>query len=273
MMFLVSRYGYPLGFCRKCEYRWTPKSKRQPTKEQIEEWRAQQIEVEKARIESAKRSLEILQHDRMWQHFHDQNNDWSRETFRAWGLSDTWIKYLQLGLIPDYIVHSDTDYHSPAFTIPIWNVGGVVQNIKLRLANPKEDRDRYRNYYPMGSSFLFVPQYSLPLEGACVLIEGEKKSALMEQTLDDPAYRVVGVQTKTPAPELFEQLKNFEVIYIALDPDAFEKVGKQKETAVEYCVRMVGKDRARIVHFPCKPDDGILAGMNPRPFLRMAEKA
>lgn len=274
VMFLVSRHGYPLGWCRQCQYRWTPKEKNQPTKDQIAEWRAMQIEVEKARIQAAQRSLEILQHDHMWTRFHDQNNDWSRQTFRSWGLSDTWIDYLKLGLVPEYIVYArDTEYYSPAFTIPIWNVGGVVQNIKLRIANPREASDRYRNYYPMGSSFLFVPNYDLELKGACVLVEGEKKAALLEQTLDDPDYRVVGLQTKSPASELFDQLKDFEVVYIALDPDAFQRNGKEKETAVERITRMIGKERSRIVHFPCKPDDGILAGMNPRPFIRMAERA
>ena len=277
VMFVIGRYGFPLGFCRRCGYRWTAKGK-QPDKADVEEWRKRQIEVENARIESAKRSLELLQNDRIWEMFYAQNNDYSREVFRSWGLSDSWIDYLKLGLIPDYTLkYKDAEewkeYHSPAFSIPIWFVGGVVQQIKLRLANPRESRDRYRNLYPMGQSFLYVPLYDLPLQGAGVIIEGEKKAAVVEQTIDDVNYRVVGLQTKTPDPSLFHQLKDLDPIYIALDPDAFYKDSKTKESAVEYCIRNIGKERCRIVEFPVKPDDGILMGMNPMAYIRMARKA
>lgn len=278
VMFLVGRYGTPLGFCRKCGYRWTPAKGKKPTAEEIEYWRINQIEIEKSRIASAQRSIELLQEDKMWARFFGQNNEYSRQVFRDRGISDSWIDYAQLGLIPDYTVYSGAEsYHSPAFTIPVWNVGGVVQNIKLRVATPREGRDRYRNYYPMGASHLFVPLYDMPLSGAGVIVEGEFKAIVMEQALDDIDLRVVGVQTKTPAPELFSQMIGLDPVYVWLDPDAsvaeIGKDGKPRETAVQYVTRLLGKERVRVVDCPVKCDDGILQDMNPMSFIRMARKA
>lgn len=274
VMFRVSRYGFSLGFCRKCGYRWTPKGK-EPSKEQIEEWRRNQIEVEKSRIEAAQRALEFLQNDKIWEQFYSQNNSWSKSLFREWGISDTWVDYLRLGLMPDYVVkNGEETYHSPAATIPIWNVGGVVQNIKLRVLNPKNGADRYRNFYAMGSSFLFVPLYDLPISGAGIIVEGEKKAIVLEQTLNNPSLRVVGIQSKTPSPTIFAELKNLDPVYVWLDPDAKVREKDGKETAVEYVTRMVGKERARIVDCPIKVDDGIVKyGLEPRAYLRMARKA
>lgn len=273
VMFIVGRYGDPLGFCRKCGYRWTNKS-RLPSREDVEQWRQYQIGVEKSRIEAAQRSIEILQSDKAWENFYAQNNDYSREMFRGWGIEAFWVEKLRLGLIPDYTVKSGEEfYHSPALTIPIWGAGSKVQNVKLRVTNPRHDRDRYRNLYPMGQSFLFIPRHEEPMTGIAILVEGEKKSIVLEQTLDDPKLRVIGLQTKTPAPELFSQLKNFDTIYVWLDPDANQKENKSKESAVEYVTRLSGKERVRIVDCSVKLDDGIIQGLKPRQYLNMARKA
>jgi hypothetical protein len=273
VMFLISKYGFPMGFCRVCGYRWTAKNGKEPTREQIEEWRRNQIEVEKARIEYAQRALELLQNDKVWERFYLGNNEWSKGVFREWGISDSWIDYLRLGLMPDYLVkHGEEAYHSPAATIPVWNVGGVVQNIKIRVLNPKTSADRYRNFYAMGSSFLFVPLYDLPLCGAGVVVEGEKKAIVLEQTLNNPSLRVVGLGSKSASPTIFAELKNLDPVYVWLDPDAFQSEGG-KESAVDRTVRLLGKERVRIVNCPIKVDDGIVKyDLNPRSYLRMAQK-
>ena len=109
-MFIVGRYGAPLGFCRQCGYRWTTKG-HEPSKEDIEEWRKNQIEVEKARKASAERALEILQAEHAWERFYEQNTQYSREMFKGWGIAESWVEYLKLGLIPDYVVkHGEEKY-------------------------------------------------------------------------------------------------------------------------------------------------------------------
>lgn len=277
-LFVISHRGSPLGIClRHCGYIWTPESDHKPSREEIEEWRKRQIQIETARKEAAERALAILQNERLWERFHAQNNEFSRAEFNRRGIAPSWVDYCKLGLIPDYTVYSgDGSYHSPAFTIPVWQVGGVVNNIKLRIANPRTSRDRYRNYYEAGRSSLFIPLYDLPLTGSGLIVEGEFKAIVTEQTLDDINIRVVGLQSKTPAPELFEELKDLDPVYICLDPDAsipeYSNDGKRRETPVERVVRLVGRERARIVDLPCKIDDGILQGMKVRQYLLMARK-
>lgn len=281
VMFRVGRYGFPLGFCRSCGYRWTSK-KEKVSQVDIDEWRKRQIEIEKKRKYAAERALEILQNDHIWERFAEQNNEYSMSVFRSWGLSDSWIKYLKLGLIPDYTLNKDIEwfvpYHTPAFTMPIWYCGGIVQNIKLRLANPREDRDRYRNFYAMGMSFLYVPLYDLPLQGSGVVVEGEKKAAVIEQHLDDINLRVVGLQSKTPDERLISQMKDLDPIYLMLDPDAkvIEKnrIGNpHAESAEQRMVRLLGKERVRIVDLPDKPDDMVNNGADIKRYLKMAMRA
>lgn len=278
-MFRVSKYGKPLGWCRSCDWKWTADKGRKPSVEEIELWRAEQIKIESERKEAAERALELLQNERLWEIFYTQNIDYSMRLFRDWGMTESWIKYLQWGLIPDYEVKSRKDgnweyYHSPAASLPVWGVGAVVQNIQLRVLNPRNEGDRYRNYYKTGGSYLFVPLYDLPLTGTALIVEGLKKAAVVEQKLDDIGIRVVGVQSKKPDPRVLDELKDCDPIYIGLDPDAFVCGDKSGESAVQYISRIIGKERARIIQFPCKPDDGINEyGLEPMKFINMAKKA
>jgi hypothetical protein len=115
------------------------------------------------------------------------------------------------------------------------------------------------------------------LRGAGVIVEGEFKADVLEQTLNNPSLRVVGLQSKTPSPIIFEQMKNLDPVFVWLDPDAFNVEivdGKPRETAVERITRMIGKERVRIVNCPVKVDDGIVKyGLEPNSYLRMARKA
>lgn len=274
-LWVVSKHGIPLGWCRNCGYTWTPTKERKPTREEIEAWRKEQEQFHKQEMEKHARALELLQNEKLWEQFHAANCQLSDQVFRSWGISEHWVEYLQLGFKPDYYVSSETGaYYSPTATIPTWFVGGIVQNIKMRVLNPRNDNDRYRNYYKTGEQNLFIPLYDLPLTGAGVIVEGEKKAIVLEQELDDINTRVIGVQSKKPDPRLFESLLDLDPVYIWLDPDAFYRTDKSNETAVEYVTRLVGKERARIVQSPVKVDDGInMYELDPRKYLKNARKA
>jgi hypothetical protein len=277
-MWVTSTYGKPLGWCRKNGHTWTPDKGRKPTAEEIELWRSEQIKIETARKEAAERALALLNSEKIWEQFHEKNNDYSMNILREWGFSDSWIDYLQFGLVPDYTVKtlkSDVwhEYHSPAISIPVWMAGNVVQNVKLRITNPTDKNDRFRNWYEAGRSYLYVPLHDLPLSGCGVVVcEGEKKAGIMEQTLDNLDLRCVGIQSKKPSPEVFEAIVDLEPIYLWLDPDASEKE-KNGESAIEYCVRILGKERVRVIDCSVKSDDGIKAGLNPMNYIRMARAA
>jgi hypothetical protein len=279
----VSKYGKPMAWCRNCGFVWTPDNDRKPTREEIELWRQEQIVVEQARKEAAERALELLNNEKVWEKFYAENNVYSRNLLRERGLADSWIDYLKLGLVCDYTVRTRENgdwehYHSPAISHPVWGVGGIVQNVKLRVTNPRTSADRYRNWYETGQSYLYVPLYDLPLVGKGVVVEGEFKADIVEQTLDDPSYRVTGIQSKSPSEEVLEQLKDLDPVYIIPDPDCFnvgyDAKGKRLETAVERLVRLIGKERSMIVQVPEKVDDGIVNhNLDIKSYINNARKA
>ena len=272
-MWPVSKHGTPLGWCRHCGYAWTPAKERKPTREEIEAWRQEQIRIETERKKAAERALELLNNQRLWEKFYNQRTQESMEIVRGWGLSDSWQEYLQIGYNPHYDVWKGGEkaYQSPAVTLPVWNAEGAVQNIKLRVLNPADPGDRYRNQYSTGEHYLYVPLHESPLCGKGILFEGEKKAAVAE-AYNPFFYRCMGVQSKRPDPEIFRLMDNMELIYLWPDPDAFIS-DKNGGRAVDYWVKMLGKERVRIVNCPVKVDDGIVKyGLDTRRYLRMAVK-
>ena len=277
-MWTVSKIGKPLGWCRRCSYTWFPDKGRQPTDEEKEAWRLEQIRIETERKEAAERALELLNNEKIWEQFYKQNNEWSYKLLEERGFSKSWIEYLQFGLNTDFTVWTRSNeeweqYHSPALTIPIWSVGNVVNEVKLRVLNPKSTADRYRSWYKTRTTSLYLPMHDMAIENKAIIIEGEFKSAKVAQTIDTLDYTVVGVQSKKPDAQILKDLAHCEVVYLGLDPDAFEK-DKNGESAVEYCTRELGRERVRIIEFPCKVDDGIIEhGLDPMRYIRMARKA
>lgn len=286
LMWRVSNYGKPLGWCRGCGYTWTPDKERKPSREEIEQWRRVQIQKEEENKAKAERALELLNNEKIWEKFNQSNNAYSIGILEKRGFSKSWIQYLQFGLNQDYTVRSLVgeewvDYHSPAITIPIWFFDSVVQNVKLRVTNPRSSRDRYRNWYETGDSYLYVPTHDMALENCGVILcEGEFKGALMSQKMDSMGeilnLRPVAFQSKKPNPELFKNIIQCDPIYVWIDPDGAIPTGKEKKSAVQYFVDNIKdlepKKGVRVVDCPVKSDDGILQGMNPMNFIRMARK-
>ena len=280
-MMTVSKIGIPLGWCRKCTYRWFPGKDRKPTQEEKEAWRQEQIRIETEKRDDAQHAINLLNSERIWEFFFSQNNNWSYEILEKRGFSRSWIEYLQFGLNPDFVVWSRKqerweEYHSPALTIPIWSVGDKVNEVKMRVLNPRSDADRYRAWYKTKTTSLYIPLHDLPIGNVAAVIEGEFKSALVCEKLDNLKISIVGVQSKKPDAQVFQNLSHCEIVYLGLDPDAFvpqyNQKGERLENAVEYCTRLIGKERVRIIEFPCKPDDGILKGMNPMSYIKMARR-
>jgi hypothetical protein len=105
-----------------------------------------------------------------------------------------------------------------------------------------------------------------------ILVEGEKKAIVAEQN-NPTSYRVIGMQSVKPDPELFNLIADCEPVYIVPDPDAFlpSKVGAER--GIDYLLRNVGKERARVVRMPIKLDDGIVQhNLDFGKYLKMATK-
>jgi len=269
----VSKGGFPLGWCRTCGYTWTLHHERKPSHEEIEAWRQAQIEIEERRKHEAEKALELLRSQKLWERFAAMQTDESRAICESWGINQGWQEYLQIGYLPEYKVYAgETSYISPAITMPTWWAGDVVQNIKIRVLNPLDDADRYRNWYKTGEQNLYMPLHDAEFGGGgVVLVEGEKKAIVTE--MHNPTdYRVIGYQSKRPDPDLFDKIQNCEPIYIVPDPDAFvpDKTGGR---GVDYLTGLIGKDRTRIVQLPVKIDDGIIKhNLDIASYFRLARK-
>jgi hypothetical protein len=269
----VSSHGLALGWCRHCSYVWTEKNERQPSREDIERWRLEQIRIETERKQAAERALELLNSEHLWERFNAAATQYSRQVGRSWGLSDDWQEYLKFGFIPDYSVYKGKDiqpYHSPTITMPVWWAKSKVQNIKLRVLDPKDDNDRYRNWYKTGEHYLYMPLHDVEFDGGgVILVEGEKKAAVAE-AYNPTSHRVIGMQSIKPDPDLFSLIADCEPIIIIPDPDAFI-CKPNAESGVDYLVRNIGRERVRIVRLPVKLDDGIVKhDLNFANYIKMA---
>jgi hypothetical protein len=247
-----------------------------PSKEDIEKWRLDQIRQETERKAAAERALELLNSQHLWERFAQANTQYSRDVCKEWGISDQWREYLKIGFIPDYVIYkkNENSYHSPAISFPVWWAENKVQNIKLRVLNPEQDNDRYRNWYSTGEHYFYMPLHDVSFDGGgIILVEGEKK-AIVAESNNPTQYRVIGMQSKKPDPELFNLIANCEPVYIVPDPDAFKPEKNNAETGVQYLLRNIGRERARVVRLPVKLDDGIIKhDLNFENYLKMATKS
>ena len=118
-----------------------------------------------------------------------------------------------------------------------------------------------------------MPLHDVEFEGGgVILVEGEKKAIVAEEN-NPTSYRVIGMQSKRPDPDLFSLLDDCEPIYVIPDPDAFQR-DKNGGRGVDYLTSQIGKERARVVRLPVKLDDGIVQhNLNLAHYIKNAVKA
>ena len=256
-----------MGWCRKCGYLWFPDSDRPPCPEDLEKWRREQIVREEQRKRDAERAIELLNSERIWEQYHENVSRYTfaRDTIRSWGIPDEFADAWKIGFVPDFTVHSKKygEYYSPAVTIPVWQPGWQVKNVKVRVLNPKDMGDRYRKVYKTGEDGAFWTNPSLESD-TCLVVEGEKK-AMVCSVWRPENMQVIGLPTKSPSRELLAQFAKFKSIYLCLDPDAQSDLGK--------LVKTLGKFRTKVLTLPGKIDDMIVNNsLNLREALKYAKR-
>lgn len=283
VLWIASRRGTPFGLCRKCGYKWTPaKEDAKWSDEEREEFKrkVEQLETEyyaRKAIELAELSSKIQQQG-LYEAYHEAalESRFAMEYYESLGMDEIWIRYLKKGMIADYTVkgHLST-YHSPAFTFPVWTLGGQIENVKIRVANPHDSSDRYRNLYKAGCQSLYVPMKDEKIKNKVIVMEGEKKAdvATMYTPLPDE-YQIVGVQSSLPEKRILKMFESAEVVYLAFDPDCYI----QNESGIVPVMRVaeqIGKKKCRLVIPPkdTKFDDAILKGYKFGNALNMAVAA
>jgi len=104
-------------------------------------------------------------------------------------------------------------------------------------------------------------------------MEGEYKAitAVMYGKLGDE-YAVYGLQSKAPEKRIIDMLEFAEVVYVALDPDAYVPEGNTNRVAVFEVAKQIGLARARLVIPPknIKFDDAMADGYNFASAVNMA---
>jgi len=293
VMWRVNRNGEPFGMCLRghCNYHWSTKKKDADwTAEERADFRAKAAEVDAAFAAETEERLSALIKTIAEQGLADrycQDGQAVAECQEYWenrGIPVEWQVYLKKGMLENYTVTGSlSNYVDTAYTNPVWGETGNIENIKLRMAHPKSGNDRFRNLYKSGCQHLYNPLHTeLGKLNSCVWVEGENKADVVRIRGGlTNKIRVYGAQSMRPEKRLIAKLADYEVVYLAFDPEAYRRseyidriTGEIKPgtIAVMDTAREIGYERARLVIPPRgrKFDDAILEGYNFANALNMA---
>jgi hypothetical protein len=251
--------GGLFAFCRSCGLKWSPK--RVLTQQQKNDWVKERREIEERIKCDAEKAIELLSKEQIWEQYHNNLDGKLRQYYYDKKITDYWIDYWALGYCADKTVGTKQGlWHTPTLTIPIFEaVTKRVLNIRHRLLNPNRPDDKYRPDRTGLRSALYLTNYEKQPEGKVLLVEGEFKAMTTFIVLDDPNISVVGIPGKMPDLAMLDQLKDCEVIYLCLDPDAYTVNEDNKISAADR-LSAYFDDRARIIRVPFKIDDMVIKG-------------
>ena len=178
--------------------------------------------------------------------YHNQMDDYFIQQWLDRGIDKTWQNFYSVGGCKEFSI--SPEYKTPTLTIPIYNVSYEVLNIKHRLLNPLNPKDKYR---PERSGLgAFPPFLAFPDAGfnapVTWVIEGEIKAMVTATITPVAEWQFIGVPGRSQYKSLIEQLKGKDVIVVP-DPGA-------EKDAAEFC-RAVG---GRWLGLPDKIDDMII---------------
>jgi len=277
--------GGPMGWCRKCDYKWFPDTKtpNEITPEQREYFAQQRLQrVEQERAEQAEKR-ELFRQVPWWETYH-HNLEHHPRAVQIWreryGITDWALAYYKFGYCPDFTYwHNETEQHSDTLTIPIFQPGAAyrVNNLRHRLLTPDAPGGKYRPHQGgLGQPLFFANlnhnHTTLPY---LLIVEGEIKAAVIWQTVmlamltDNAAERVewfcthvqvCGIPGTSLSAENMRKLELAERVYVAFDPDANESQGRKPSKAVIFASKFVDAKMRKVVQLPGKPDDLIVDG-------------
>ena len=202
-----------------------------------------ELEDKQRRMEAARKELQVAEKHL---YYHQTMGQWARDQWTARGLDEGLQDFFTLGGCADFLVG---EHHTPTLTIPIFSEESVLLNIKHRLLNPKNPKDKYRpETHGLGA---FPPLLAVPAMGydgeMVVVVEGEIKAMVTWAHLPAFDFQVIGVAGKNAFKPLAEKLQGKNVVVIP-DPQG------EKE-AVELARAVAG----RVLTVPDKIDDYLIA--------------
>ena len=263
-LFAADVKGNARTWCRQCgHFEWADANENtRPDPVKIQQAQSIREALLKAENDRLRGRLQELQEQAYWRGYHDGMKEGHRALWRMAGIPDEFQDFWELGFVENkHIKFEGKDYYSPAMSIPYFELGKVPINVQYRLTNPPERGDKYRFSYGLKPGAWLTEPYEKP-NGAALLMEGMKKAAVTfinTVASGNGRFSVVAVPSKTPGVDMLDILKDCDPVYICLDPDAYKptktKDGKLLKPAVNRVVKIVGKERVRIVKLPTKADD------------------
>lgn len=159
---------------------------------------AERLEQE---IATAQKVLDDLRQSEKHLFYHNSLNDYFNKLWDDRGIDESWRGFWYLGGCADKIITGG--HHTPTLTIPIFDQKREVLNIKHRLLNPINPKDKYR---PEREGLKMPPFLAFPemgYDGSVIwVIEGEIKSMVACATANNPDWQFIG----TPGQGRFEGL-------------------------------------------------------------------
>lgn len=223
--------------------------------------RAERAEKQlQATIALAQKALTDLREARAWEKYHAEleASDDARLMWANRGIPDVWQDLWRLGYCDRFTVNTrDGQLITPTLAMPIFGPGWELLNIRHRLLNPINPKDKYRPDRAGLPAAPFMADPDLGTEAENYLIvEGEIKGMVVYITLDSTHWQVLGIPGKSWFPHIAPKLKGKRVV-ICFDPDA--------ETEAAQAAKDTG---GKVIKLQDKIDDLINAGILGRDDLR-----
>lgn len=267
-MWPKSKHGTPLGWCRHCNAKFTPKQEFKPDPALLEKLRLEREKADAEHIAAVKKARIIVQREKKWEVYNfnllkniSANLRWCEVLGVNEANIDQYTSYWKLGCDPHHTFWNMNgneqfkSFVSPTLTFPLCDLNGKAINIKHRLLKIGPDGLRYRQEYRGTGEGIFIANRGLMNKADWVILaEGEKKAMV--------SYICVGGNTKlqifglpmTPSLELLGAINGKHILYIP-DPDVFED---GKRMAMNRVMSVFAQRDLHIVRLPAKLDDYII---------------
>lgn len=241
------------GWCRVCgfqDFADSDKPNVSITEEVRERWIAERLEREQQARQEAEHAIALLQQEQSWMQYEQQITEEMRAWWERKGVPAYLQSYFHLGYCLEKSVwFQGQRYVTPTATIPVFAPDWQVVNVRHRLLHPPNPGDKYRPERKGLPTALYLTNPDEKPQGETILVEGEIKSIVVFDRLDDPQLTIVGLPGKTASAGLLDSLADCDPIHIVLDPDA-------KVQAFKYARHFTDSGQhASVVQLPVKADD------------------
>lgn len=218
----------------------------------VQEREAAQAKEEARRKELQAEQKHLAYHQQMTDEY---INEWLKR-----GIDESYQGLWYLGACTDFVINDG--WRTPTLTIPIMSTSYEVLNIKHRLLNPQNPKDKYRpERSGLGAFPPFIAYPDKGFDGSVTwVIEGEIKAMVTATITPDSDWQFIGVPGRSQYKGLVEKLKGKNVIVVP-DPGAEKDAG-------EFCKAVKG----RWLSLPDKIDDFILEQELDAGWLQRIEK-